>query len=160
MTFRYVRGDVKEKRVRVESAHGIEVGDLVYLATDSIRAVTDLGTYGSVTLMQQGVHDVFAGVALHRKLTTEDETTEFVIATAGVFEFINGAAAAIEMGAIIGVDGDGSNQPLNQTVIAAATASATEGIGYCAQRIAATDSVVEVEIVSSVYAGGVQSLIT
>jgi hypothetical protein len=154
--FRYVRGEVKEVETRVEAAHVIEVGDLVFLDSDSIRAVIDLGTSVSVTLMQQDVHDSFAGVALQRHEVADGLVTQFMVATSGVFSFINGAAAAIEMGVLIGVDGTGAFLPFNDTVIEAAGPLATEAIGYCTRRVAATDTVVEFEIVSTIYGQGVQ----
>ncbi len=159
MSFRYVFGEATTRQVRVEQADAIEIGDLVYLDVDSIRSVSTITGGVSTATMQALVHDNFAGVAIQRKAAGDDETDAFMIATTGVWSFLNNAAVALEMGEFIGAGNNGSNVPLNQSVQSAAGGLAQEAIGHCAQRIVGTATEVRISIVSTVYASGVQTVI-
>jgi hypothetical protein len=155
---RYRWGENNPVKCRVESAHAIEIGDLVYLDSDSVRSAGDL-TAASLTLAQQALHDVFVGVALQRHTANSGIVTDFVVATSGVFEFPC-ASATFELGALIGCDDDGSNDPVADQVIAAAGGLTTESIGICAQREGTATTSVFIKIISTIMDRGVQNIIT
>ena len=64
--FRYLRGNSRPRIFAVDSAQVIEIGDLVYLATDDVRAASAQADQGTEAQNQEAFHDAFAGVAMQR----------------------------------------------------------------------------------------------
>lgn len=156
-------GDTDPRECRVESAHAIEIGDLLYLDTDSVRKVSDLGILANAGAAQEAVHDDFVGVAMQRHVAGAGVVTKFRVATKGVFEFTT-PTSTFEMGALVGVDDDGGTTfvPQDQAVETIVSATGTDegkSIGRCARRVTSAD-VVLVAIKSTVYHGGEQAAAT
>lgn len=158
-TMRWKWGETNPRECRVEDAHVIAIGDLVYLDTDSIRPVVDLGAAASQTLAQQSVHDVFVGVAMQRH-AVGDGILNIRVATSGVFEYVT-ASATYEMGALMACFANASDIPQNQQVAAVVgTNPEGESIGRCAKRTGGNVTAVLIDILSTIYHSGVQAAAT
>jgi len=158
MRWRY--GDTNPRLCAVDSATVIEIGDLVYLDTDDVKPATSQADATSPTLNQQAFHDKFAGVAA--QASAAGDTDDIRVDTTGVFEF-DAASATFEIGDLIGAAENGTGDGiLNQTVIAAVTPAATEGIGTVAKREPSAVTKVLVDIQSTLLSPlqGVQAVQT
>ena len=150
MRWRY--GDTNPVVFEVDSSTVIEIGDLVYLATDDVRPAADLADAGTEALNQEGFHDAFAGVAMQR--SRDGDTDPIRVATTGVFDF-DCPSGTFEVGALVGADEAASGTALlPQTVDGVATENLA--IGRVAKRLNPADTHVLVSIVSTVMFGGPQ----
>lgn len=153
--FRYLHGDTNPIAVAVNSATVIELGDLLYLVTDDARPFSDQADLGTLAQNQEGVHDMFLGVALSR--SRAGDTLDVNIATRGVFEF-DTASATYQPGDLVGSAGTGSGGLVgmaNQTVAAVATANLAVGR---VSKLATSATKVQVSILSTVMHGGPQTM--
>jgi hypothetical protein len=149
-TMRWRYGETNPVVIPVDSATVIEIGDLVYLATDDARPAAQQADGGSEAANQETFHDNFAGVAMQR--SPSGDTHPIRVATTGVFEFAC-LSGTFEIGALLGVDeGAGGTALENQVVAAVATPNLA--IGRCARRVNPADLV---DIVSTVSHGGPQA---
>ncbi len=152
-TMRWRYGDTNPVMLAVDSATVIEIGDLIYQETDDARPASALADLGSEALNQEGLHDKFVGVAM--QASPAGTAGQIRVATSGVFEF-DCAAAAFEVGALIGAKENTSGDALlNQTVKAAAALSSA--FGRCARRVNPAGPRVLVQIESTVMRGGPQA---
>jgi predicted RecA/RadA family phage recombinase len=150
MRWRY--GDTNPVMLPVDSATAIEIGDLLYLATDDVRPASQQADQSTLALNQDMFHGNFAGVAMQS--SPAGETGSIRVATTGVFEF-DCAAATFEVGDTIGPDENAGGTALeDQAVIAASGES--EAIGRCARRANPAATRVLVDVVSTVTRGGPQ----
>ena len=151
MRWRY--GDTNPVVLPVDSATVIEIGDLVYLATDDARPASDQADQASEAANQELFHDNFAGVAMQR--SRSGDTQPIRVATTGVFEFVC-PSGTFEVGALLGVDEAASGTALEDQQVAA-VATANLAVGRCGKRVASADTKVLVEIVSTISYGGPQT---
>ncbi|MBI2826713.1 MAG: hypothetical protein HYX69_18735 [Planctomycetia bacterium] len=152
MRWRY--GETSPVVIPVDATTVIEIGDLVYLATDDVRPASMQADQGTEAANQEAFHDIFAGVAMQR--SRNGDTTPVRVATAGVFEF-DCLSATFEVGALLGVDEAASGTTLENQV-AAAVATPNLAIGRCAKRLNPAGTRVLVEIVGTVSHGGPQAM--
>lgn len=152
-TMRWRYGDTNPVMIPVDAATEIEIGDLVYLATDDVRPASEQADQSTLTLNQELFHDNFAGVAMRHSPAGQGGAVR--VATTGVFEF-DCSAATFEVGDLIGPDENAGGTALeDQQVIAAADEAGA--IGRCAGRVNPAGSRVLVDIVSTVTRGGPQA---
>jgi len=150
MRWRY--GETSPVILPVDAATVIEIGDLVYLATDQALPAAAQADQGSKAANQQLFHNNFAGVAMQQ--SRDGDSTPIRVATTGVFAF-DCASATFEVGNLIGAD-SGSGTPLASQVVAAVAAE-NLALGRCAKRVNPADTSVLVEIVGTVSHGGPQA---
>ena len=154
-TMRWRYGDTKPVVMPVDSATVIEIGDLVYLATDDARSASAQADQGTEAANQELFHDNFAGVAM--QASPSGKADPIRVATSGVFEF-DCLSVALEVGDLMGPDENGGGTALlNQTV--AKVASANSAVGRCAKRLNPAGTRALVDIVSSVMKGGTQAVL-
>lgn len=132
----------------VDSAQVIEIGDLVYQATDDVRAADQISA-GSLINMQEALVDSFLGVAMSASASGETEPVR--VATTATFEFAC-TAATFAAGDKVGADGTTGVALVNQNVIAVATTYAA--IGKVKQTYAVNTTRVLVQIQSTIINGG------
>lgn len=151
MRWRY--GETNPVMLPVDSATVIEIGDLVYLATDDARPASAQANQGNEAANQEAFHDAFAGVAMQR--SRAGDTAPVRVATTGVFEFPC-PSGTFEVGALIGADQLGGGTILeDQQVVGVATPNLA--VGRCAKRVNPADTKVLVDIVGTVSHGGPQA---
>ena len=151
MRWRY--GETNPVVLEVDSSTVIEIGDLVYLATDDVRPASAQADAGTEAGNQEAFHDAFAGVAMQR--SRSGDTAPIRVATTGVFEFVC-PSGTVEVGDLIGASEAASGTELeDQQVEKVATANLA--IGRCAKRVNPAGTKVLVDIVSTVSRGGPQS---
>lgn len=152
-TMRWRYGDTNPVVLPVDSATAIEIGDLVYLATDDARPASSQADQGTEVANQELFHDNFAGVAMQR--SRAGDTQPIRVATTGVFEFVC-PSGTFEVGALVGVDEATSGTALEDQQVAA-VATPNLAVGRCAKRVAAADTKVLIEIVGTISYGGPQA---
>ncbi len=151
-TMRWRYGDTRPKLHEVDSATVVEIGDLVYLATDDVRPASDQTDQASEAGNQELFHDLFAGIAMQS--SRAGDTQSIRVATSGVFEF-DCLSDTFEVGDLIGVDEAASGTELEDQIVAS-VATSNLAIGHCAKRLNPAGTKVLVEVVSTVSHGGVQ----
>ena len=151
MRWRY--GETNPVMLPVDSGTVIEIGDLVYLATDDARPASAQADQASEAANQELFHDNFAGVAMQR--SRDGDTSPIRVATTGVFEFPC-PSGTFEVGALLGVDEAASGTELEDQKVAS-VATANLAVGRCAKRVGTADTKVLVDIVSTVSHGGPQT---
>jgi hypothetical protein len=152
-TMRWRYGDTNPVMLPVDSGTVVEIGDLVYLATDDARPASAQADQSSEAANQELFHDNFAGVAMQR--SRDGDTDPIRVATTGVFEFAC-PSGTFEVGALIGVDEAASGTALEDQQVAA-VATPNLAIGRCARRANPAGTRVLVDIVSTVMLGGPQA---
>lgn len=148
---RYRYGETNPVMCAVDSAQVIEIGDLLYLATDDVRPASQQTDQGSEASNQLVFADNFMGVAMQR--SRSGDTDPIRVATTGVFEFACDSATW-EIGALAGADEAASGTALNDQYVKAASSYA-HAIGRCARRQATAVTSVLIDITSTVMRGGV-----
>jgi hypothetical protein len=136
----------------VASATVIEIGDLVGLDGGAAAPASAFEDQGTEAANQEAFHDAFVGVAMQH--SPAGSTDPVRIATSGVFEF-DCAAAAFELGDLVGVDEAASGTALEDQV-GVEVATANLAVGRCAKRVNPAALRVLVDIVSTVMRGGPQ----
>ncbi len=150
MRWRY--GDTNPVVAAVDSAQVIEIGDLLYQATDDARVASTQSDQGSEAANQEYFANLFLGVAMQR--SRSGDTAAIRVATTGVFEF-SCPSTAFELGDLIGTDENGTGDGLLDQQVVRVTDS-RYAIGRVAKR---TDNVtlsVLVDIRSTIMTGGVE----
>jgi hypothetical protein len=136
----------------VDAGTVIEIGDLLYLATDDVRPAESMAAGGSLAATQEAFHDNFVGVAM--QCSPNGSTDPVRVATTGVFEF-DCASATFDVGDLIGGHDGGSGQLENQFVDEVATANLA--VGRCVKRVSPAGTKVLVDVVSTLVKGGPQA---
>jgi hypothetical protein len=155
-TMRWRYGETNPVVLPVASATVIEIGDLVFFDSGSVKPANGLTYGGSLAATQESFHDKFAGVAMQQ--SRSGDTQDIRVATSGVFEFAC-ASATFEVGARIGVDDNaGGTALVNQQVIAVALANPELSVGYCARRVNPASTGVLVDIVGTLTHAGPQAV--
>ena len=149
MRWRY--GDTNPVVAAVDSSTVIEIGDLVYQATDDARPASDQADQGSKEDNQSLFADNFLGVAMQR--SRSGDTTPIRAATTGVFEF-DCPSGTFELGDLVGPDETGGTTLLDQQVDA--VSGSQYAIGRVARREASAATSVLVDVRSTVMTGGVE----
>jgi len=152
-TMRWRYGDTNPVVMPVDSGQVIEIGDLVYLEVDDVRAVSSQSDQGSKAANQETMHDKFLGVAMQASAAWS--TTPIRIATSGVFEF-ECSSETFEIGDLIGGHEDGTGTQLLQQVVEG-VATENLAIGRCAKRVPTASDRVLVDVVSTIARGGPQA---
>lgn len=154
-TMRWRYGETNPIVLPVDSASAIEIGDLVWLDTDDVKPASDVADQSTEAANQEYFHDRFAGVAMQR--SASGDTDPIRVATTGVFEFTC-ASATFEVGDLIGDTEAASGTELeNQKTVAVGSGNENRAIGRCTKRVAAADTRVLVDVVSTVMRGGPQA---
>lgn len=140
---RFRRADAKRVlRLPVDAPTVIEVGDLIWQATDGARPASSFPfVAGSLARTQANFRRDFVGVAMKR--SDAGDTEPITVASRGVFE-LNCAPATFEVGDRVGPAGAGG-MLLNQEVVALSENAHGE-IGKVAKRYPANTTRVLVEI--------------
>ena len=151
MRWRY--RDTNQVVAAVDSSTVIEIGDLLYQATDDARPASDQADQGSETVNQELFVDNFLGVAMQR--SRNGDTSLIRVATTGIFEFDVLAGECFELGDMVELsswDGSGHRKLQNQQVTK--TNSPHCAIGRAARREPNPITTVLVAVVSTVMVGG------
>ncbi len=149
MRWRY--GDTNPVVATVDSSTVIEIGDLLYQATDDARPASDQADQGSETANQELFADNFLGVAMQR--SRNGDTSPIRVATTGVFEF-DCPSGTFELGDLVGPDETGGTTLMDQQVD---TVSASRyAMGRVARRESSATTSVLADIRSTVMTGGVE----
>lgn len=134
----------------VPSTVAVEVGDLVYYASDSVKPASSQGNQTSKPLNQSVFAGMFLGVAMQASPLGEE--TSIPVATSGVFEF-DCPSKTWALGALVGIEELPGRLGLeNQKVDAAVLAG---GIGRVVRREPTPSDTVLVSIRSKIIDGGV-----
>jgi len=149
MRWRY--GDTNPVVAAVDSSTVIEIGDLVYQATDDARPASAQADQGSEQANQELFVDNFLGVAMQR--SRNGDTSPIRVATTGVFEF-NCPSGTFELGDLAGPDETGGTTLMDQQVDK--VANSQYGVGRVARREPSATTSVLVDIRSTVMTGGVE----
>ncbi len=150
MRWRY--GDTNPVVAAIDSSTVIEIGDLVWQATDDVRPASDLTDYGSEWANQAQFAAMFLGVAMQR--SRDGDTTPIRVATTGVFEF-DCPSGAFELGNLIGGDENGTGDGLLDQQVSLVTDSQF-AIGRIARREPNAVTSALVDIRSTIMTGGVE----
>lgn len=155
-TMRWRYGETNPVVMPVLSATVIEIGDLVYLDTGTVKPAGALAYGASLAATQESFHDKFVGVAMQQ--SRGGDAQDIRVATTGVFEFA-AASATFDVGARIGADDNvAGNALVNQQVIAVNANNPELSIGYCAKRVNPAGTSVLVDIVGTLTHGGPQAM--
>lgn len=132
-------------RLPVDSAQVIEVGDMVFLNTDDVRAADQFAyVTGNLDGTQANFAAKFLGIAM--TASASGETDDISIATKGSFEMAC-AAATFEIGDLVGPDDNAAPDALlNQQVIAIGE-NGMGPIGRVVKRYSANTTSVVIELV-------------
>lgn len=149
---RYRFGANDPVRLPVDSGNVVEVGDLIYQATDDARAASSLAASSTLAETQEAFHDSFVGVSADQ--SRDGDTKDILVHTAGTHEF-DCDAATFEVGDLVGPAESSGAAIEDQKVVAVATANLA--IGRVAKRYGSNTTKVLVRIVSTVMAGGPQA---
>jgi hypothetical protein len=150
-TMRWRYGETNPVVIPVESATVVEIGDIVYVASDKVHPAAELADLATLALSQESLHDALAGVAMQR--SRAGDTTPIRVATTGVFEF-DCASATFDVGELVGAAAATGTNLENQKVVAVATSNLA--IGRCAKGVSPAGTRVLVDIVSTLTRGGPQ----
>lgn len=150
MRWRY--GDTNPVVAAVDSSTEIEIGDLLYQATDDARPTSAQPNCDGDQNNREFFADNFLGVAMQR--SRAGDTSAIRVATTGVFEF-DCPADNFELGDLVGADGDGTGTGLLDQQVTSVGAT-TRAIGRVAKRVATAATSVLVDIRSTVMTGGVE----
>ena len=152
-TMRWRYGETNPVMLPVLAGFTVDIGDLLYLDGNSVKASSSQMNQGTVVANQELFHDNFVGVAM--QATNGEETREIRIATSGVFEF-KCNTATFEVGDLLGCEDDGTGTQLEkQSVVGVATPNLA--LGRCVKRVPSAATKVLIDIVSTVVHGGPQA---
>jgi len=149
MRWRY--GDTNPVVAAVDSGTVIEIGDLLYQATDDARPASAQADQGNVAANQELFADSFLGVAMQR--SRSGDTSPIRVATTGVFEF-DCPENTFELGDLVGPDEVFGTTLTTQQV--EPVSSSVCAIGRVARREASATTSVLVDVRSTVMTGGVE----
>ena len=150
MRWRY--GDTNPVVAAVDSSTVIEIGDLIYQATDDARPASAQADQGGETANQELFAENFLGVAMQR--SRDGDTSPIRVATTGVFEF-DCPSGTFELGDLIGADEDAAGTALLDQQIDA-VGSSNRAIGRVTRRESSANTSVLADIRSTVMTGGVE----
>ena len=146
---RYLRGNRKITKWAVDSATVIEVGDLVYLATDDVRPASDLtwDTNGDTT--RATFANTFVGVAVDQSKDGDTDEIGVDISPDSIYQ-MDCDAATFENGDTIGPN-DSASLLEDQKVVAETTAASA--CGFVQKRYSANTTIVECSFASAFHPG-------
>lgn len=150
MRWRY--GETNPVMMPVDAAAEIEIGDLVYWDTNTVRPAGAMTPAGGLAATQEAFHDSFVGVAM--QCSPAGVSDPIRVATTGVFEF-DCVSATFDVGALLGGHDAGVGNLGNQYVDEVATPNLA--IGRCVKRVASASTKVLVDVVSTLVKGGPQA---
>ena len=151
-TMRWRYGETNPVMMPVDSDVVVEIGDLLYLATDDVRPAAALASQGTLAATQEAFHDNFVGVAM--QCSPSGSSAPIRVATTGVFEF-ECASATFDVGDLIGGNDAGVGELDAQIVDEVATPNLA--VGRCVKRVSPAGTKVLVDVVSTVVKGGPQA---
>jgi hypothetical protein len=150
MRWRY--GETNPVMMPVDAGTVIEIGDLLYLATDDVRPAGDMTPGGNLAATQEAFHDNFVGVAM--QCSPAGSTDPIRVATTGVFEF-DCASATFDVGNLVGGQDAGAGDLEDQMLDEVATPNLA--VGRCVKRVSPAGTKVLVDVVSTLVKGGPQA---
>jgi hypothetical protein len=136
----------------VDGSVAIEIGDLLYVASDEVRPIGELASLGSLAATQEAFHDNFVGVEM--QCSPAGSSDPIRVATTGVFEF-DGASETFDVGDLIGGN-DGGLGVLDSQIVDG-VAALNLAIGRCVKRVSPAGTKVLVDVVSTLLKGGPQA---
>jgi hypothetical protein len=151
-TMRWRYGETNPVMMPVDDTVAIEIGDLLYVASDEVRPVGELASQGSLAATQEFFHDNFVGVAM--QCSPAGSSDPIRVATTGVFEF-DCASATFDVGDFIGGN-DGGLGVLDSQIVDG-VAALNLAIGRCIKRVSPAGTKVLVDVVSTLVKGGPQA---
>lgn len=154
---RYRSGDTDPRFLAIGSAVVIEIGDMLYRDPDdnTIHPASDMTDCGTEALNQDTFQQYFAGVAEQQSIS--GDTAKIRIATKGCFEF-DIASGTWEAGAYIGIAEAASGTALEDQKVAAVS-TPSSAIGRAHEKISTADTSILVDIVSTIFHGGIQATV-
>jgi len=148
MRWRY--GETNSVVGLVPTTFAVEIGDLVYYDTDSVRPASSQTNQTTKALNQSTFAGKFLGVAM--QASPLGEATQVRVATTGVFEFDTNSQTFV-LGALVGIDElPGRTGLENQKVD---TAVASGAVGRVVRREPKASGTILVGIKSKIIEGGV-----
>lgn len=156
-TLRYRSGDTDPRFLAIGSTVVIEVGDLLYRDPDdnSIHPASDMTDTLTEALNQDTFQQYFVGVAEQQSIS--GDTAKIRVSTKGCFEF-DIDSDTWEAGALIGIAEAASGTALEDQKVKEVT-TATKAIGRAHERITTAATKILVDIVSTIFHGGIQQTI-
>jgi hypothetical protein len=146
---RFRSGQVELRRVRVDSATVIEAGDLVWLDTDDGKPASAFEWTTNLATTQGNFAAKFLGVAHQQSRAGDTDPISVDVGPHSVYEF-DCAAAAYELGALLGPD-EASSTLMNQQFETVASAAAA--IARAAEFTSGSVSTLRVTLASAYSAG-------
>ena len=150
MRWRY--GETNPVMMPVDAGTVVEIGDLLYLATDDVRPAALMTPGVNLPATQEAFHDNFVGVAM--QCSPAGASDPIRVATTGVFEF-DCASATFDVGDFVGGHDGGGGDLEDQYVDEVATPNLA--IGRCVKRVSPAGTKVLVDVVSTLVKGGPQA---
>jgi hypothetical protein len=151
-TMRWRYGETNPVVLAVNADTVIEIGDLIYVASGEAKPAGAQADQSTEAANQEAFHDAFAGVALQQ--SRSGDTDPIRVATTGVFEFAC-LSDTFQVGELVGADEAASGTALENQVVAS-VAAPNLAVGRCAKLVAAADTRVLVDVVSTLLYGGPQ----
>ncbi len=150
MRWRY--GDTNPVVAAVDSTTVIEIGDLLYQATDDARPASSQADQLSESANQDEFAANFLGVAMQR--SRNGDTTPVRVATTGVFEF-DSISRTYELGHFVGPQEDGAGTGLEDQKVDK-VGNSHMAVGRVAKREGVATTSVLIDIRSTVMTGGIE----
>jgi hypothetical protein len=150
MRWRY--GETNPVMMPVNVDVAIEIGDLLFSASNEARPASALTPGGTLAATQEAFHDAFVGVAM--QCSPSGASDPIRVATTGVFEF-DCESATFDVGDLVGGNNSGAGELDNQYVDEVATPNLA--IGRCVKRVSPAGTKVLVDVVSTLVKGGPQA---
>ncbi len=145
-TFRYSSTETNPIEIPVDSAVVIEIGDLVYMATDDVRNAGAQADQTGEEANQALFAGNFLGVALVG--SADGETKDILVATTGVFRFAT-PSASYEIGDLVGASEESGGTALEDQQVESVLRP-ENAIGLVEKATSSATSV-DVRILSTVF---------
>jgi hypothetical protein len=121
-TFTFRHGQRRPLNLPVLSASVIEINDMLFLATTTVKAAADFTWNTDLATTQAGFADVFVGIAMHKSASGDTANVDVDVSPDSLYEYACNSATYAP-GATLGPDKAAGNALLSQTLEAAVAAS-------------------------------------
>lgn len=146
---RFRSGQVELHRLRVDSATGIEAGDLVYLDGDDVKPASAFAWDTNLATTQGAFAAVFLGIAQQSSRAGETADISVDLSPLSVYEF-DVDPSTFEVGNLLGPD-NASDALVDQQLMKVGTAAAA--IARAAEYRATTSATLRVQFASAFHVG-------
>jgi hypothetical protein len=157
---RIVREDPNPVQVYAKASTAIEPGDMLWLNNDGYAEPASTFPWTTnLATTQANFHPKFLGISMDKRLASQTTPGLINVATRGRYRVpCSTDTNARNVGTLYG-PGKASGNALESRVCAVVT-GANLAVGVLAKPKAADDTVVEIEVVSSILHRGVQNIVT